>query len=467
MAPSPCLSPRRSQSEEGAELHPTGNEKHALGTNSGQIECADAIIGLPELGRRCFPPPGTRCGGKRFSVVEALTSQTHKQEGEIMNWKDRMTRDELDRIRSAKAERLVSLYLPTARAGRETLQGPIYLKNLLTQAEQELSELGLRWNEIEEVLGAARALLDDDHIWVHASDGFAIFLSPGQAEGYRLPVGFEEKCVVGTRFHIKPLLPYFAKDGAFYIITLSENLVQMYLATRHQIHTLEVPEMPTSMAEALAAHDPESQLQFHTSAGSGGAGGRAAMFFGTGDETGMDKQKKELREYFERVDRAVTRYANSAPLPLILGGVDYLLPIYRKTNEFPGLIDPQFEGNYDRSTPEEVLEKAWEQIAPVFAQSRKNAEAKFAELNGTGLASAALDEVVARSFEGRVDTLFVALDREVAGEFDTEQHAVQLGGSEDLTDLCAVQTLAQGGAVYALPAAEMPGRGELAAIYRY
>lgn len=384
-----------------------------------------------------------------------------------MNWKDRISRDELERIKGERGEHLVSLYLPTARAGRETLQGPIHLKNLLTQAEKELSERGLRWNEIEAILGPAKALLDDDHIWVYTSDGLAMFLSPGVAEGFRLPVGFEEKCAVGTRFHIKPLLPYFAKDGAFYILTLSENLAQMYLATRHQIHKLEVPEMPISMAEALATHDPESELQFHTAAGSSGPGGRAAMFFGTGDETGMDKQKKELREYFERVERAVTRYANSASLPLILGGVDYLLPIYRKTNEFPGLVEPQFEGNHDRSTPDEVLEKAWEQIAPVFAQSRKNAEAKFAELNGTGLASANVEEVVTRSFEGRIDTLFVALDREVPGEFDADQHKVQLGGSEDLTDLCAVQTLAQGGAVFALPAAELPGQGELAAIYRY
>ena len=46
----------------------------------------------------------------------------------------------------------VSLYLPTHRAGSETAQDPIRLKNLLTRAAAELEEVGARSTEIDAML---------------------------------------------------------------------------------------------------------------------------------------------------------------------------------------------------------------------------------------------------------------------------------------------------------------------------
>jgi hypothetical protein len=69
-----------------------------------------------------------------------------------------------------------------------------------------------------------------------------------------------------------------------------------------------------------------------------------------------------------------------------------------------------------------------------------------------------------------VDTLFVALERQVMGSFDPENNSVQLNddaAGRDLLDLAAARTLQNGGTVYVVEAEAVPGGGDVAAIFRY
>jgi hypothetical protein len=73
---------------------------------------------------------------------------------------------------------------------------------------------------------------------------------------------------------------------------------------------------------------------------------------------------------------------------------------------------------------------------------------------------------------GRVATLFVPLGIEQWGRYEPETHRVVLDPgpqpeNQDLYDLAARQTLLNSGRVYAVPADELPGDGDLAAILRY
>jgi hypothetical protein len=80
----------------------------------------------------------------------------------------------------------VSLYLPTHRAGPETQQDSIRLKNLVRKAESGLQASGWRGFEISQLLQPARKLVEDHDFWQHQSDGLAILTSPGIFRLYRL-----------------------------------------------------------------------------------------------------------------------------------------------------------------------------------------------------------------------------------------------------------------------------------------
>ena len=386
---------------------------------------------------------------------------------------DILNRDGL-RILTRKPSGLcVSIYLPTHRAGREIQQDPIRLKNLLGEAEERLTASGLRASGTQELLEPAQRLLQDGLFWQHQSDGLAVFLSREMFGYYRLPFDFQDLVVVTDRFHIKPLLPLLSGDERFYVLALSQNEVRLLQGTQYSVSEVDPEGVPASLAEALRYEDPEKQLQFHTSTRTpGGKGERPAVFHGHG--TGSNDAKANLLRYFHRVDEGLQELLRGEQVPLVLAGVDYLLPIYKEANTYPHLVDQGIEGNPEELGAEELYERAWAVVRPLFLAAQKEAAAQYRQLAGAGSEQASnnLKEVVPAACHGRIETLFVAVGIQQWGSFDPSANMVQLHeeaepGDEDLLDFAAVQTLLKGGTVYAVEPEKMPGEALLAAVFRY
>jgi hypothetical protein len=365
----------------------------------------------------------------------------------------------------------VSIYMPTHRAGPETQQDPIRLKNLLGQAEGWLQDVGLRTPEAKARLEPASRLVQDGLFWQRQSDGLAIFVSSAFARHYRLPFDFEELVVVAERFHVKPLLPLLSGDGRFYILALSQDEVRLLLGTRYTVGEVDLEGAPTSLAEALRFDDPEGRLQFHTASGpTGGRGGRPAMFFGQGAPS--QDQKGDILRYFQKLDTGIQALLVGEQAPLVLAGVDYLLPLYREANTYPHLIEEGIEGSPDKLSAEELRQRAWAIVQPCFLEEREAAAERFMQLANTDKASEKLVEIVSAAYRGRVDALFVALDLQQWGAYDPETDKVQVHqqfepGDQDLIDFAAVQALLHGANVYAVGVEQMPLGASLAAVFRY
>jgi hypothetical protein len=313
--------------------------------------------------------------------------------------------------------------------------------------------------------------VQDGLFWRHQSDGLAIFLSSDFTRYYRLPLEFEDLVVVAERFHVKPLLPLLSGDGRFYILALSQDKVRLLRGSRDRVSDVELEGVPSSLAEALRLNDPERQLQFHTATGpSGGKGSRAAAFHGHGGVVQDDKV--DILRYFHKVDDGLRKLLAGEQAPLMLAGVDYLLPLYREANTYPHLIEAGIEGNPDNLSAEELHQQAWAIVQPRFLEERIEAAKRFRQFADTDQASDDLAEVVPAAYHGRIETLFVALDLQQWGTFDPATNEVQLHqdskpGDQDLLDSAAVQTLLNGGSVYAVEPEQMPVGASLAALFRY
>jgi len=171
----------------------------------------------------------------------------------------------------------VSLFMPTHRRGRETQQDPIRFRNMLREVEERLQTKGLRSPDVQEILKPAQRLVQDSGFWRHQSDGLAVFFTSEGCRSYRLPLPFEELVVISDHFHLKPLLPFFASDGHFYILALSQNQVRLLEGTRYTVDEIDLGDMSESMAEALQYEQYQTQSQSHT-ATSAGTGTRSAIF---------------------------------------------------------------------------------------------------------------------------------------------------------------------------------------------
>ena len=349
-------------------------------------------------------------------------------------------RDELLKLTATHEKPCVSLYIPTARAGQEAFQGALHLKNLLREVEQSLPA-GAKNGMLKE----AYRLVDDLPFWQYQDAGLALFLTDGEAYISKISMPVKARHVVGDNFDVTQLLPSLMLDGKFYVLALSQDNVRVVEGSRHRYEEIEIPGMPKSMEEAIAIGGSEKQQQRH-----GGASG-PPTFFGSGGGQGSEDQKEDIKRFFDRVDAAFSKYVAQNPAPVILAGVEYLLPIYRIANTGATLWEDEIRGNYDRAPAAELHDAGWRIASGHFAKRMEKAKSQFSAANGNGAASTSQKEILAAAEAGRVATLFVAHDHPESPTFNCLIHA----------------TLSSGGEVFAASNAEMPAGKPLAATFRY
>jgi hypothetical protein len=363
----------------------------------------------------------------------------------------------------------VSIFMPTHRSGPEVQQNPIRLKNLLYETLERLIAIGLRSPEAEELLAPIQGLQEDRSYWQRQREGLAIFLSPDLFVNFRLPVTFEDLVVVTDRFHLKPMLPLLSRGRYFYLLTLSQAQIRLYEASRHKLDELELEGVPSGLDEALRFDDPERRLQFHTSTDSPGRE-RDAQFHGHG--VGINNSKKNLLRYFHKVNQGLADHLAGEALPMVLVGVEYLLPIYREANSYSHLMEVQIGRNPEDIPLEQLKDEAWKLMEPHFLEERKGVIDRYGQYLSEGKASNDLREVVPASYFGRVETLFTRIGEHRWGTFNHETgkaypHEARDPGDQDLLDFAAVRVLLNGGRIYTVPPGEVPGGGVIAAVFRY
>jgi hypothetical protein len=383
-----------------------------------------------------------------------------------------LARDELVALTETRPGPCVSIFMPTQRAAPARQQNPIDLKNLVREAEHALLEKGHRAIEIQPVLEPAWALVQNPSAWDRPGDSLALFLAPAFYREYHLPLPVEECVAVGDRFQIKPLLPAFTNGGIFYILAVSQKDVRLFLCTPQTVAQVDLEDVPKSVAEALLYDDPERQVQFHPTTRPHAGGQRGAMFHGHAEIA--DDAKDDIRHYFRHVDDGLKRLLKSQRAPLVLAGVEFLHPLYRDANTYPNLLPRGVEGNPELLSAKELHGRAWLLVRPEL-ERRMEAEAeRYRQLEATTkLATHDVKAIVRTAHQGRIEVLWVALDRTRWGRYEPATNSVHVHpqpkpGDEDLLDLAAVKALLADALIFAVDHTKMPAKqADAAAILRY
>ena len=358
----------------------------------------------------------------------------------------------------------VSVFMPTHRSGRETLQGPVRLRNLINSARGELSDADVAARVVEAMLAPLESLVDDHGFWQHTAYGLALFSSPGRVERYRVSLSLTEEVVVAASFRVRPVLSLVSRDEKFFVLSLSQNAVQLFEATRSVITMLDLGSTATSMDEALALEDPERQLQFHSTGGGG------VEFHGHG--AGAELDKTAIRRFLRVVDRGVCERLGDAHEPLVLACVDYYLPLFQSVTRYPNVFDTAVTGNPEHRPPTELHADALRLI-----ESRTSGEGhpgidRYRAGIGAGRTVSAIEDVVTRAREGRIDTLLVTDVPPVWGRVAPDTGTVLTSqrvsvGDEDLIDRAVLDTLAKGGEVFVTDVVTLGTVTGVAATLRY
>ncbi|MDZ4167482.1 MAG: hypothetical protein U1E08_07290 [Coriobacteriia bacterium] len=380
-----------------------------------------------------------------------------------------LTLERLIALAQAHGDTRVSLFMPTRRFGPGSQEeDTTRLRNLIRTAEEQLTARGLKAAQIDALLGPVRKLSDDRPFWLRSAEGLAVLTGPEGIEAFQVPVAFEELALAGDRYYLRPLLRALDARRTFWLLALSQKRVRLLTGDGYAMAEVPTEGIPASLADALRWDDYEkSSLQFHTGTSSSG-GKRPAVFHGTG-ETDV---KDEIVRYFRGIDRGIHELLKGSDAPLVLAGVDYLLPLYRDVSSYPHLTSETIPGNPDGLGDTELHERAWAIAGAVFDTERADAADRALELWASTRVTPDPEAIAVAAHHGRVDTLLVAdgvhwwgmLDP-VAGKLTL--HADAVNGDEDVLDRTAFETLSSGGSVISLAASEMPHEKDAVAILRY
>jgi hypothetical protein len=312
-------------------------------------------------------------------------------------------------------------------------------------------------------------LPDDAEFWAGRGEGLAVFLSPDFIRAYRLPLRFGESCTIERRLNIKPLLPVVDHGERYLVLALSQNHVQVFEATPSRINRITAKGLPENKRLALNFDGADRGEQLHLAV-RGVPRKQAAVFHGQGGE--KDTAKTDLAEYCQIIARALDPTLRGETAPLLLAGVDYLLPIFRQKCSYPHLLERHLTGNCDLLTNQQLHQQSWQIMRPFFDRPRRDALARLRSLLGTGKASVDCAEVATAATTGKIAILLVDVRREQMGRFDPVLGQAVVcpqpcDASTDLVNFALAETLLHGGMVFSALAHELPGQAALGAIYRY
>lgn len=365
----------------------------------------------------------------------------------------------------------VSIYMPTEKTSPQSHQNPIRFQNLAKQAKEIMDQSPLTTHQLKNQYQQAIQKIQDDEFWQHQSRGLAVFISEANHLFLRLPLKFKELVSVNHHCHFKPLLPLLTTNGKYHLLTLSQNDIKLYQATRTDIDKIFLGDIPRSLQDTIDSDDLQQHLQSH-SPSSNRNRGKTATYHGQGG-SGDKQLKKQIDEFIHLVADGIDQLLTGDKSPLILAGTEYLVAMFRKHSKHPHITDQHLPGNLEHLTQQKLHSKAWQTIRPLFKQAEKNALDAFHAKQGSNQTSTNLLKILPAAHGGRIHTLFVLRDHQTWGTFDPTKNKIQIDKTqtphnEDLADLATIRTLQNSGQVFSLKQHEMPTGSEfIAALFRY
>ncbi|GAA4946255.1 hypothetical protein GCM10023314_19440 [Algibacter agarivorans] len=382
-----------------------------------------------------------------------------------------LSKKEIAKLHNFNQEHCISIFIPTHRVGKEVLQeqDALSLKIQLQQVKKKLAKKGLQKKTIDSITAPVQKLIDENLFWRQQSDGLAIFIADHFFQKYTLPINFEAFNYVADAFYLKPLMPLFVGDGAFYLMTLELGNVKLYECTKHRVNEIIIEDLiPESIQESVGYDYEEKSLQFRTQQ----TGAGQVLYHGQEAATG--KRKNEIKKYFRAINEGLKLILNNKNVPLLIASQDYLFDIYKGINTFSNFFNENINGNLKAIDALDVHELAWEKISSTFDQERKDKIARFMEKQGTGKTAIGIVEILPKAFEGKIDTLFCENPEDIFGTYKLENDAIIAAESEEndttisLMNLAAIKTFLSGGTVYLLDKDDMPNtNSKINALYRY
>jgi hypothetical protein len=356
-------------------------------------------------------------------------------------------------LTSHQGEACVSIYLRTTPITQKTMGDRIELKNLAKKAVHQLHMAGEDKRAVAAVAEQLDDLVDDDEFWRFQANSLAIFVTPGNAQTFRVPNAFKSMVAVSNRFHVKPLFRTVSFSQTCYVLALAQRSVRL-VEVSPDLPTVPVAieSLPKDAGRALRGvgkidHWPSGRLQ------------------------AAEGQKVLLRQFARLVDKALRPLLAGSDIPLVLAAAEPLASIYRSVNTYSHLTNAMLEGNPELVSDGALGERARTILDRIYRDEVAAWRSLFEERANQGRATTDIAQAARAATFGAVQALMVDIDEVIPGQLDQNGAVIFAEQAHppnyDLVDEIAARVIATGGRVIGVRKADIPRNGALAVILRY
>jgi len=351
------------------------------------------------------------------------------------------------------ADPAVSIYMPLDPEQRDQRAPEVRLREAISQADAMMQRDGLDLRRREQLLAPLRDIAEKTEFARHRDPTLVIFSSDRFTMVETLPEAVMESVTVAADFHLKPLLPFLARNRHFFILALSKTKVRLLAAT------------PFSMQEVPLTYLPaDAQAELDSQAESGAS---------TEESVVEEERRALLVESPKRIAAAVKVALGDDVAPVVVVADPHVGGHFLKETELPQILDDIVAFNPFAVSDDELLAKALEVMQPILSEELATVLDQINARLGTAEPNVAikLEEILMGSQEGRVDALVVAEDETLWGRFSPDTtltaHGTRAPHDEDLLNQAVVSAMRNGARAFAVPRERLPRQVPAAALLRY
>ena len=361
-------------------------------------------------------------------------------------------------LAEASGEDLISVFLPTHRAGRQVAQDPIHFKNGLSSVDDTLSDLGWKPRERSERLAEARELLDDVEFWEHQEAGLAVYVDDaGGVTAVSSSKSLDTASTVMPVYMMRPLVADIHPVSAP-VLALTLDEVALFEATESVAVEMDV-DLP-AYEDVNWFVDRETQRQQHPD--------QAGTTRSRHGHRGSTKSDEDFARFLREVDSAIKDFASETPL--IVLGDDDLVARFANHSERE-TMSPENSGiaaPFSETTVHEMVVD----ILSRMAESRvEAARTEATDQLGMGLGATSVEEALPEAVSGRVGRVVIHRQADPVwgrlneGTLEVDVHDEKRPGDVDLLDRLVVWSRSNGATVVSseTPVDDWP----FIAVYRY
>ncbi len=400
---------------------------------------------------------------------------------------DRLGKDEFRQLLEIEEKPAISIYMPIERQEMTNKALRLQFRAHVDDVARRLEAVeSLSPSSYQDLLARLRTMVEERTFWDRSGDGVAVFISRSFEAVYFLPVSFEDKTVVGTYFHTRPLLDHIAAPTDYWVLAVGEKEVSFWEGSPTGVEQVEIDDLPKSLQEALMLEEEPDQdgLNYQTGTNftfggrgtdtGGGRGLPSPVYHGHGG--GKEEHNAYLRRYFSEVSKGIRDYLGGAEGPVILAAVDYCHPIFKQASKLKNLAGEGIEGNVHFWNDKKIYEAAWPIAKRQIDGRIDSALEKWERAFGRGSAEMDPSMVGRRAAEGRIHMLLLGKDAQKWGKFDRNTGVIEelKDGADketkamaiDVYDEIAETVIQYGGDVVVIPSEQMPPDSGIGAVLR-